>query len=148
MEWLAFEIDYAEMFTLGKFCHSQSCRDNDDPNDPPLRPPHHPGYVHVYETNRDLNKLLYIDGMSAAKSALGTLDSQDLLLLNSSLDPFAECDRATRLCDWRRTFGIEGFIRMEAGFEIILCNFTGSLNLVSCNKRPASDSKSGFDNDF
>ena len=35
----------------------------------------HRGYLHVYQTNRPL-KLLYIDGMSAAKGDLGPMDTQ------------------------------------------------------------------------
>lgn len=60
------------------------------------------GYFHTYHTNRDLN-LLYIDGMGAAKSKLGTLDSQDLVLRENktgSWDVYMdEAGRANSICD-------------------------------------------------
>jgi hypothetical protein len=42
------------------------------------------GYLHIYRTTRPLTNLLYIDGMSAGKTSMGTLDTQDLVLRNSS----------------------------------------------------------------
>lgn len=92
-----------------------------------------PGYLHSYSARKDL-RLLYLDGSAAAKTNKGTLDVSDLLLLNDSrmMVP-AEHDRARRLCqiaaeDWGGR--IDGFIRMEAGFEIIMCSFAKSLSLV------------------
>lgn len=88
------------------------------------------GYLHTYVPKHDL-QLLYIDGLSAGKSNIGTLDTQDLLLLNGTISnpmgPIAEeRERATGLCDlaksiWKKK--IDGFLRMEGGFEIILCDF-------------------------
>ncbi|TVY64885.1 Uncharacterized protein Focb16_v015752 [Fusarium oxysporum f. sp. cubense] len=43
------------------------------------------GYFHTYQTNRDL-KVLLIDGMSAGKTDMGTLDSQDLVLRENNTD--------------------------------------------------------------
>ena len=100
------------------------------------------GYLHTYRTRSDL-RLLYLDGSSAAKSDRGTLDLQDLVLLHhNSLDrcslgaePEHEEDRqrAAKLCELARTEWqghISGFIRVEAGFEIILCDFAKDLDLV------------------
>lgn len=150
MEWLAFEVDHAEMFALGRDCPPWRCRSNGDKdaNDPLLRPPLPVGYLHVYETNRPLDRLLYIDGMGAAKTKFGTLDTQDLLLLNKKLDPFAEKERASLLCDLGQRWGVEGFLRMEAGFELILCNFSSGTDLISSNKRPSSNTEEGFDDRF
>lgn len=117
----------------------------DDPSkDPPKGPPDlsRPtrGYFQIYRTNRPLN-LLYIDGQAAAKCWLGPLDSQDLILLdyNAPRNFFGDWLRATDLCaladEWAFPSGgkIDGFIRMEAGFEIIKCDFStsGGLDLVS-----------------
>lgn len=94
-----------------------------------------PGYVHTYVTAKDL-RLLYIDGMAAGKTDKGTLDSQDLILLNTSFAPgggFGETDRAEKACkiaSERWDNHIDGFLRMEAGFEIILCSFERDLNVV------------------
>ena len=93
-----------------------------------------PGWLHTYSTNKDLN-LLYIDGMSAGKSRKGTLDSQDNVLLNESPPDkiWNDPQRARKLCAMARdrwSGRIDGFLRMEAGFEIILCSFLDSLDVV------------------
>lgn len=92
------------------------------------------GYLHTYAAAKDL-RLLYIDGMSAAKTEKGTLDSQDVVLFNGSFEGEPgwmgrEGERATLACDMadREWEGrIDGVIRMEAGFEIILCHFERDL---------------------
>lgn len=111
------------------------------------------GYLHTYETTRPLRNILYVDGMSGGKTPKGTLDTQDYILrLNSSTvpppgsHPDTDYVRAQDLCalseEWGLEFKIEGILRMEAGFELIMCDFAdGSLELVSVNKRP--DRKSG-----
>ncbi|KUI55231.1 hypothetical protein VP1G_02702 [Cytospora mali] len=124
--------------------------EEEDPSkDPPKRPPpfRHPmrGYYQFYRTNRPLN-LLYIDGQAAAKCPLGPLDSQDLILLDydTTPNPSGEWQRAPDLCalaeEWRFPLGgkIDGFVRMEAGFEIIQCDFStaGGLDLVSVQASP------------
>lgn len=101
------------------------------------------GWLHTYAAKRHL-RLLYIDGMSAGKSALGTLDTQDILLLNMTIQdwadapsrggPMGERTRAEGLCKMandRWNGRIDGFIRMEMGFEIIMCSFQHSVNIVS-----------------
>ena len=103
---------------------------------PLAKPPHGrrpmdkllPGWLHAYAAKRDL-RLLYVDGMSAGKSLKGTLDSQDYILrvFNSEKrGPLDEEGRAKDLCklaaeQWQSK--VDGFIRMEHGFEIILCDF-------------------------
>ncbi|KIX96745.1 uncharacterized protein Z520_07464 [Fonsecaea multimorphosa CBS 102226] len=91
---------------------------------------------------------LYFDGMSAALMGSGPLDSQMVFLCGNTTCSsggegwrglFDEYARATALCDWVRRnelgglgWGIEGVVRMNAGFEMIWCNFTSpSLRLVS-----------------
>lgn len=122
--------------------HQTPMHPDDDDHGPPRRPPFRsdPGWLHTYKTKDDL-PLLYIDGMSAGKTEKGTLDSQDALLLNSSDTPrggmFGEFERAESLCKtaddvWGGK--IKGFIRMEAGFEIILCSFAQNLDFVSAVK--------------
>lgn len=128
--------------------------DGDDENEDPrpyLLPPLHTpfrGYFHLYRANRPLN-LLYIDGQAAAKAPLGSLDSQDLILIGRKNVvpglPFSwEWPRAEHLCrlaeEWKNPNGakIDGFIRMEAGFEILYCNFSehGGLDQVSVQASP------------
>ncbi|CAD0088901.1 unnamed protein product [Aureobasidium vineae] len=98
------------------------------------------GYLHTYRTKHNL-RLLYVDGQSAAKSKKGTLDTQDVLLLENIIDNdsgmFGEQERATELCklaheQWDDR--IDGILRMEGGFEIILCDFAAHLDVVSIAK--------------
>lgn len=87
------------------------------------------GYLHTYAPRHDLH-LLYVDGLSAGKTSNGTLDSQDMLILNFTTNPdgpFAgEVKRARGMCEFASTLWegkIDGIMRMEGGFEIILCDF-------------------------
>lgn len=126
------------------------------------------GYLHIYTAAKDL-RLLYIDCLSAGKTSMGTLDSGDRIVLRDRLTntsvteeepdkgkgPSAspgEAERAIQYCsmaqnDWNDR--IDGILRAEAGFEIILCNFERDLNLVRINAvhgqprpidKPSSDS--------
>ncbi|KAL8330859.1 hypothetical protein RB593_001691 [Gaeumannomyces tritici] len=105
------------------------------------------GYLHTYRAQRQLN-LLYIDGMAAGKCAYGPLDTQNYVLLDWDVSrPDAgwndELARAKQLCDVANTWGdagtpIDGFVRMEAGFEIIYCHFEegGGLEPVAVDASP------------
>ncbi|KAL1845487.1 hypothetical protein Plec18170_009744 [Paecilomyces lecythidis] len=157
-EWLAFEPEHALGFARprgrgppGRGGPRGPPPDRDAPqrpleimrgdNDTPKA-----GYLHTYATAKDL-RLLYIDGMSAGKSSIGTLDSQDRILYNDSVDfsgregqpdrgpggPPGERDRAIQGCNMAKEVWngrIDGILRMEAGFEIILCNFERDLEVV------------------
>jgi hypothetical protein len=94
---------------------------------------------------------LYFDGMSAALAGTGQLDSQMVFLYGNTTGPsqsepaepgsglFGELRRAQSLCQWVRDndlgglgWGVEGIVRMNAGFEMIWCNFSSpSIKLVS-----------------
>lgn len=107
-----------------------------NPLDINTAPDNRTGYLHTYIPTHPL-RLLYIDGLSAGKTNNGTLDTQDLLLLNLSAPidggPMGgERARATGLCDLATTQwagAIDGVLRMEGGFEIILCDFGAHLEL-------------------
>lgn len=167
-EWLAFEVEHAANFARSREgrpqqsdhlprptaeaprlvdqSHPRTIPSNAPlPGNPPDRDTPVRGYFHTYRATRPLN-LLYIDGQGVAKCPLGTMDSQDLVLLgwNHTADTpmghiLAEFPRARAFCalaaDWALTEGvkIDGFIRMGAGFEIIYCDFspTGGLDLIS-----------------
>ncbi|KAG8628037.1 hypothetical protein KVT40_003910 [Elsinoe batatas] len=107
-----------------------------------------PGYLHTYHTLHALH-LLYLDGQSAAKSTLGTLDTQDLILRpllpspsaspspSPSSGPMDEAHRAADLCALASTIWqgkIDGFLRMEGGFEVILCDFEKHLRVEKISK--------------
>ncbi|EPE09358.1 hypothetical protein F503_07134 [Ophiostoma piceae UAMH 11346] len=117
------------------------------------------GYFHTYRANRPLN-LLYLDGMAAGKSPFGCLDTQDLLLLDRDPDlnngswwrgSGSELVRAQGLCDLAKDWAweggqIDGFIRTEAGFEIIYCDFSdgGGLDLASVQTSPYVNETGGM----
>ncbi|KDR78591.1 hypothetical protein GALMADRAFT_244036 [Galerina marginata CBS 339.88] len=94
-------------------------------------------------------KVLYFDGSSAAKLVGGPMDSQDLVAWGE-VKPnwtFNEKQRITDLCDWGKKFGIDGYLRMQMDFEIMLCDFSAAvkpvsfINLASANpdrSRPGS----------
>ncbi|KAF7359359.1 hypothetical protein MSAN_01278400 [Mycena sanguinolenta] len=82
-------------------------------------------------------QVLYFDGMSAAWGP-GWLDSQHMFIYGMSKNESKDINwwddygRANRLCEWGKTRDVEGFVRMNAGFEIIWCDFhSPSLQLVS-----------------
>ena len=54
--------------------------------------------------------------MSAGKTANGTLDSQDCILLVAAA---GLCELAAQ--EWEG--GVDRFVRMEGGFEVVLCEF-------------------------
>lgn len=152
-EWLAFEIPHAEMFAKvrGSECRHINKGElksketfgllgQEGYNEHRRRPPWElkPGWLQIYQANRDL-KLLYIDGMSAANCHLGTIDTQDLLLLNFTGGIWDERGRSRGLCDLAAKWGLDGVIRMEAGFEIIKCDFSTGLDFLSHRRRPPMD---------
>lgn len=131
LDWLSFEISHAEIF-------SQGTRKNGH------------GYLHVYRTTRAL-RLLYVDGTSGGTTNMGTLDSQDYILRRSPTlksqgsrqqpvlswsEKVDEKDLATDLCQVAKEWHLEGIVRMEAGFEIIKCNFSDGLEPVHALRRP------------
>lgn len=178
MEWLAFEIEHAEMFARviggrrpgrpGEPGYPERPGDRPgDPGDggapPPVElnwaesveelqsmgkdePDFSKGYLHIYRTTRPLTNLVYIDGMSAGKTNMGTLDTQDFLLrskTNGDDEPaFNDRNRGLELCALGAEWGIEGFVRMEMGFEIIFCEFSDGLVLESARQRPSGDNRS------
>ncbi|KAI0844863.1 hypothetical protein F5Y00DRAFT_247867 [Daldinia vernicosa] len=160
-EWLAFEIEHAESFarcrgpprknavgdqSLGPLAFAMHPPPPPDKGRRPGCPPHSPaGHLHIYQASRPLN-VLYIDGMAAGKTVMGTVDTQDILLVaNRSRSSFSEWERADGLCALARKWKIDGFIRMEPGFEVIYCDFSDGLRLVSANQRPATEEPGDLD---
>ncbi|OCH84223.1 hypothetical protein OBBRIDRAFT_786425 [Obba rivulosa] len=95
-------------------------------------------FMFTYQNIRPI-KIVYFDGMSAALSnSSGWLDSQEILIRGKGrngsevFNPWDEYDRAESLCEWGNPFGVEGYVRMNAGFELLWCDFTSpSIQLVS-----------------
>lgn len=165
-EWLAFEPEHANIFSGPKrFGPPPGRPGHGRPGDGPSRPPKHrtgeqmqkplggheghrppseeAGWLHTYVAAKDL-RLLYIDGMSAAKSNKGVFDSQDRLLFNDTIrgPGFQEYNRAQKVCEIARDVWhdrIDGVIRMEAGFEIILCSFSRDLEVLRITRAKSGD---------
>ena len=71
-------------------------------------------YVISFQAKRDL-RLVYFDGLSAAKVKDGPIDSQDIIAWGR-LRPDkhnSERERIETLCEWGRPLGLDGFIRLE-----------------------------------
>lgn len=114
------------------------------------------GWLHSYRTTRSL-RYLYVDGMSGGKTSMGTLDTQDYLLRGDKTTsytmekpphmgkraggPMDERRRAFELCEMCYYWDLSGVIRMEAGFEIIHCDFKDGLEQIAALQRP--DPKDG-----
>lgn len=83
-------------------------------------------------TTRPL-KVVYFDGSSAAKGPSGMMDTQDIIAWGKVQPDWAydERDRIEALCEWGREHDVDGFVRMEMDFEVMLCNFTSSVRVVS-----------------
>lgn len=110
------------------------------------------GWLHTYRATRPL-RYLYVDGMSGGKTTMGTLDSQDYLLRGNkkviSFDegrerkahskraggPMDEKLRAVELCALCKDWDLDGIIRMEAGFEIIQCDFSNGFEQLQALQR-------------
>ncbi|OJJ82529.1 uncharacterized protein ASPGLDRAFT_49335 [Aspergillus glaucus CBS 516.65] len=156
-EWLAFEPEHAMLFARmppmgsqpgvpGRGPHKGPPPGHGGPRGPggqkplSLEPPEDEepkksGWLQTYVPVRDL-RLLYIDGMSAGKTSNGTLDSQNRILVNDSvhddriMNEFARAKEFCRLSHEVWDDRLDGVIRMEAGFEIILCEFERDLHLL------------------
>ncbi|KAF8262825.1 hypothetical protein EI94DRAFT_1742479 [Lactarius quietus] len=91
-----------------------------------------PSYMITLQAKRDL-RLVYFDGSSAAKMKDGPLDSQDVILWGrpQSDKLFPETERIEALCEWGRPFGLDGFVRMEFHFEVMLCDMVDAMEVVT-----------------
>lgn len=140
LEWLAFEVEHGELFTgvvpsvLGGPNTNFNLEETIHIENENLT-----GYLSTYQITRPLTNILYLDGLSSGKSTMGTLDTQDRVLLKDSkfkeIPGFQDLHRAMSLCDLSPN--LEGFVRMELGFEIILCESSKGTQLISMTSRTA-----------
>ncbi|KAJ5774086.1 hypothetical protein N7457_008982 [Penicillium paradoxum] len=79
-------------------------------------------------TTKEL-RVIYLDGHSATLTTTGTLDSQIAILRNHiPANPseeliYNESQRAVELCQLASELKIDGVVRMNAGFEILVCDY-------------------------
>ncbi|KII87870.1 hypothetical protein PLICRDRAFT_42393 [Plicaturopsis crispa FD-325 SS-3] len=86
----------------------------------------------TYTATRPL-RVLYFDGFSAAKTDDGTQDVQDVLAYgdaNKGPGGMADYARAKILCAWAKEHSIDGFVREEATFEVLWCDFAQGVSVV------------------
>ncbi|TFY61120.1 hypothetical protein EVJ58_g4708 [Rhodofomes roseus] len=109
-DWMAFDPEHAFIFALGSN-----------------------GTLFTFTTTRELH-FIYFDGCSANKDG-GVVDTQDIFFWgdlrrtgNSILDEIARINDG---CEWAKSHGIDGFIRMEWDFEIMYCDFSQGVEVVS-----------------
>ncbi|KAG1733654.1 uncharacterized protein EDB91DRAFT_1148692 [Suillus paluster] len=89
------------------------------------------GWLLTLAATRPL-KVLYFDGSSAAKVMDGTMDVQFIVAWGDSIPERAGDREVIKvLCAWGKKFGIDGFARMEMDFEVMLCDFTAGVEVVS-----------------
>ncbi|ROV88550.1 hypothetical protein VMCG_10385 [Cytospora schulzeri] len=93
------------------------------------------GWLHTYRTARPL-RYLYIDGMGGGKTSMGTMGKR-------SGGPMDEKLRAAELCEMCGQWNLSGVIRMEAGFEIIQCDFFDGLEEIQVLQRPDPSERGG-----
>lgn len=138
--WMAFDPEHAMVFAHGVQPHSGQSGSSENGRISPEQQPlldgeSNKGWLHTYSATNDL-RLILVDGMSAGKSDIGTLDSQDILIFNDTLPVGGvtqENNRAHALCkksqnEWGGR--IDGIIRLAAGYEIILCSPQNHLQVV------------------
>ncbi|KAG2105877.1 uncharacterized protein F5147DRAFT_838049 [Suillus discolor] len=112
LDWVAIEPDLSLMFSKG---------------------PIETGCWHLTLAVTRPMKVLYFDGSSAANLLEGTMDTQDLVAW-SKMKPewvWNEKQRIKDLCKWGQKYGLNGFVRMEVNFEIMICDFTSHMEVVS-----------------
>lgn len=105
------------------------------------------GWLHTYTTAKNL-RLILIDGMSAGKSKIGTLDLQDRVLFEDEFNGgvLQENVRAEAVCriareEWNDR--VDGVIRLASGFEVILCNSEQNLEPVHVARVRSSSPRKG-----
>ncbi|KAH7916573.1 hypothetical protein BJ138DRAFT_1139364 [Hygrophoropsis aurantiaca] len=81
-------------------------------------------------------RVLYFDGNSGAKiegEAGGTMDSQDIIIWGEPRPDKAwnERERLDKLCAWGKQYELDGFVRQQMDFEVMICDFSAGLEVVS-----------------
>ncbi|KAI0460852.1 hypothetical protein LJB42_001499 [Komagataella kurtzmanii] len=140
-EWVAMDEEFSYSFIhFGKNTNKHP-RNNSHSHPPPasggLHPPSWgtgPPTLMTFETTAPLKNLLYLGGASAAKQSQGgEMDTQILLAQLQNATNYSEWEGSNLICKWGNSNGrrLDGIIRVEIGFEIIICDFHRDMKLVS-----------------
>ncbi|CAA7267480.1 unnamed protein product [Cyclocybe aegerita] len=139
-EWVATDPDHSYVY-----CHSPPVTGGDTGGEDGAMnkdtEDRDKGCWHLTLTPTRPLKVLYFDGSSAAKMWGGPMDSQDLLVWGRVRKErtFDERGRIEGLCKWGRGMGVDGFVRMQGDFEVMFCDFSAGLSVVSFLKLPSVD---------
>lgn len=88
-------------------------------------------YLYTFRTTKELNKVLLLDGASASKMS-PEMDQQLILSRQENItETVDERISSEKICNWGKSFGLQGIIRLEIGYEIIICDFHKDLELIS-----------------
>ncbi|KRZ98563.1 uncharacterized protein AC631_05679 [Debaryomyces fabryi] len=119
-EWIAFNYEFSYSFSgFKRRVEEQEFSRNDR------------GFLFTFRTKRPLNKVIFLDGASAAKSA-PFMDQQMILSKQENIsEPVDERLAAEKICNWGKSFGLQGFIRLEVGYEMVLCDFHENVEVIS-----------------
>lgn len=102
----------------------------------------------AFEVVKPLNKLIFFDGASGAKGSGGELDTQMILGNVPKGEDESEYSFVESVCKWGRSWGLDGLIRVETGFEVIICDMhSPKLTLSSNTTLEWFENLSGIPND-
>ncbi|EGV62899.1 hypothetical protein PSN45_001147 [Yamadazyma tenuis] len=123
-EWVAFDYEFSYAFagfqrstnSSGVIEHNWRGREHT---------------LFTFKNTKSLDKLIFLDGASAAKS--GSEMDQQMILSNqtNTTEYVDERVAADKICKWGEKFGLQGIVRLEVGYEMILCDFHKDIELVS-----------------
>lgn len=138
-EWIAMDYEFSYAFATDRIKKKLNKRSNEHSKQSPLSAPiHHSqlpfletAYLFTFRTTKPLTKLIFLDGASAAKSS-PKMDQQMILSRQqNTTERVNEREAADKICKWGKKYGLDGIIRLEVGFEIIICDFHKDLELIS-----------------
>ncbi|EGV64924.1 hypothetical protein PSN45_005278 [Yamadazyma tenuis] len=135
-EWVAFDYEFSYNFAG----FSRRINSTDSHRDRRNGPAH----LLTFKNTKAFDKVIFLDGASAAK-IVPEMDQQ-LILSNGTqeLGWFNERIAADKICKWGKKFGLHGFIRLEIGYEMVLCDFHKDLKLISNITLPYANDMLGF----
>ncbi|ODV71557.1 uncharacterized protein CYBJADRAFT_169194 [Cyberlindnera jadinii NRRL Y-1542] len=145
-EWIAMDHEFSQNFIADRagphigHGHRSSTRAAEKGRGHPGRfhgPPRDSEDKHTslltFRVKKPLSRMILLDGSSAAKTETGEMDQQYILAgIENVSSPFVgERESSVKICEWGKQFGLDGYIRVEVGFEVVICDFFDKLELTS-----------------
>ncbi|CDR40440.1 CYFA0S05e00518g1_1 [Cyberlindnera fabianii] len=114
----------------------------------PLNPSNDHTTLFTFQVTKPLTRMILFDGSSAAKTDTGEMDQQGILARMDPEGSVNERTAADKICSWGKKFGLDGYIRIENGFEGVICDFKDKLAVVSNLKIEWSNDTLGLPLEF